>query len=70
MPRGKHVSIEIWKRSIISKARTNLSPSRGYLMAGRSKTNLHSNGGTGFQPVHAQAEACGYQKLPYGFSFV
>jgi len=26
---------------------------------------LHSNGGTGFQPVHAQAEACGYQKLPY-----
>ena len=26
---------------------------------------MHSNGGTGFQPVHAQAEACGYQKLPY-----
>jgi hypothetical protein len=22
-------------------------------------TNLHSNGGTGFQPVQAQAEACG-----------
>jgi len=23
-------------------------------------TNLHSNGGTGFQPVQAQAEAYGY----------
>jgi len=29
------------------------------------RTNLPSNGGTGFQPVQAQAEACGYQKLPY-----
>ena len=34
-------------------------------MAWKSYTNLHSVGGTGFQPVHAQAEACGYQKLPY-----
>jgi hypothetical protein len=25
--------------------------------------NLHSNGGTGFQPVQAQAKACGYHKL-------
>jgi hypothetical protein len=33
-------------------------------------TNLHSNGGTGFQPVHAQAEACGYQKLPYDCDLV
>jgi hypothetical protein len=27
-------------------------------------TELHANGGTGFQPVQAQAEACGYQKSP------
>jgi hypothetical protein len=26
--------------------------------------------GTGFQPVHAQAEACGYQKLPYDCDLV
>jgi hypothetical protein len=35
-----------------------------------SDTKLHSNGGTGFQPVHAQAEACGYQKLTYDFDLV
>jgi hypothetical protein len=33
-------------------------------------TNLHSNGGTGFEPVHAQAETCGYQKLPFDCNFV
>ena len=33
-------------------------------------TNLPSHGGTGFQPVQAQAEACGYQTLPYDCGLV
>jgi hypothetical protein len=36
----------------------------------RFYTNLHSNGGTGFQPVQTQAEACGYQKPPYDCNLV
>jgi hypothetical protein len=32
-----------------------------WLMA--CKTETQSNGGTGFQPVQAQAKACGYKKL-------
>ena len=32
--------------------------------------NLHTNGGTGFQPVPAQAEAYGYPKLPYDCDLV
>jgi hypothetical protein len=35
-----------------------------------SHTNLHSNGGTGFQPEQTQAEACGYQKSAYDCKLV
>jgi hypothetical protein len=32
---------------------------------------MHSDGGTGFQPVQAQAEACGHpKKLPYDCGLV
>jgi hypothetical protein len=49
-----------------------------FLTATSSNTNLPSNGGTGFQPVQAQAEACGTKnhlmiatryKNPRGTSF-
>jgi len=33
-------------------------------------TNLHSNGGTGFQPVQARAFACDYPKLLFDCDFI